>query len=111
MWLDKYVKEVGVATDYTVFNGKECIYTTLKATDLFLAQYVENEFNAVDIVVKYLALENFYGKNDFGLELYRKLQLKRVNEDWNERDIKLMKSFETGIDMESWLQLDLNYSI
>lgn len=111
MWLDKYVKEVGVATDYTVFNGKECIYTTLKATDLFLAQYVENEFNAVDIVVKYLAIENFYGKNDFGLELYRKLQLKRVNEDWNERYIKLMKSFETGIDMESWLQLDLNYSI
>lgn len=111
MRLDKYVKEVGMATDYSVFDGKECIYTTLKATDLFLAQYVNNEFNAIDIVVKYLAVENFYGKNDFGMELYRKLQLKRVGEDWNERYIKLIKSFENGIDMNSWIQTDLNYSI
>lgn len=111
MRLDKYVTEVGSATDYSVFEGKECTYKTVNATDLFLAQYVKDEFNAIDIVVKYLAIENFYGKNDFGLELYRKLQLKRVNEDWNERYIKLMKSFEMGIDMNSWIQVDLNYSI
>lgn len=111
MWLDKYVKEFGMATDYSVFDGKECTYKILKATDLFLAQYVKDEFNAIDVVVKYLAVENYYGKNDFGLELYRKLQLKRVKEDWNERYIKLMKSFETGIDMNSWIQVDLNYSI
>lgn len=111
MRLDRYVKEVGVLTDYPIFEGKECIYTSLRATDLFLAQYVNNEFNAVDIAVKYLAIENYYGKNNFGLELYRKLQLKRIQEDWNERFINLIKSFEAGINMESWLQVDLNYSI
>lgn len=111
MWLEKYVKEVGIATDYPKFNGEECIYINLKATDLFLAQYYNGEFNAIDIVVKFLAIENYYKKNDFGLELYRKMQTKRVGEDWNERFINLMKSFEQGIDMDSWIKTDLCYSI
>ena len=111
MRLDRHVKEVGIFTDYPIFEGKECIYTTIRATDLFLAQYFNNEYNAVDIAVKYLAIENYYGKNNFGLELYRKLQLKRVGEDWNERFTNLIKSFESGIDMKSWIQVDLNYSI
>lgn len=35
MWLEKYVKEVGIATDYPKFNGEECIHINLKTTDLF----------------------------------------------------------------------------
>lgn len=111
MWLEKYVKEVGIATDYPKFNGEECIHINLKTTDLFLAQYCNGEFNAFDIVVKYLAIENYYNKNDFGFELYRKMQLKRVGEDWNERYIGLIKSFENGINMNSWIKTDLSYSI
>lgn len=111
MWLEKYVKEVGVASDFPKFAGKEEIHINLTTTDLFLAQYCNNYFNALDIVVKYLAIENYYGKNDFGFELYRKMQLKRVNEDWTERYVELIKSFEKGIDMESMLKVDLNYSI
>lgn len=111
MWLEKYVKEVGVGSDFPKFAGKEEIHINLTTTDLFLAQYFNNYFNALDIVVKYLAIENYYGKNDFGFELYRKMQLKRVNEDWTERYIGLIKSFEKGIDMESMLKVDLNYSI
>ena len=60
MWLEKYVKEVGIATDYPKFNGEECIYINLRATDLFLAQYYNGEFNAIDVVVKLLAVENYY---------------------------------------------------
>lgn len=111
MWLEKYVKEVGIATDYPKFNGEECIYINLRATDLFLAQYYNGEFNAIDVVVKLLAVENYYKINDFGFELYKKMQLKRVGEDWTERFIELIKSFENGIDMESWIKTDLNYSI
>ena len=111
MWLEKYIKEVGVATDYPKFNGEECVFVNLKATDLFLAQYYNGEFNAIDIVVKILAIEDYYKMNDFGFELYRKMQLKRVGEDWTERFIKLIKSFENGIDMESWIKTDLYYSI
>lgn len=111
MWLDKYVKEVGIATDYPKFNGNEYIDINLNATDLFLGQYYNNDFNALDIVVKFLAVENFYGKNDFGLELYRKMQLMRVGEDWTDRFINLMKSFENGIDMNSKIKTDLSYSI
>lgn len=111
MWLEKYVKEVGVASDYPKFAGQEKIYINLTTTDLFLAQCFNNYFNAIDIVVKYLAIENYYGKNDFGFELYRKMQLKRVNEDWTERFMELIKSFENGIDMNSRIETDLNYSI
>lgn len=111
MKLDKYIKDVGMATDYSIFNGKEFIYTSLNSTDLFLAQYFKNDFNAVDIAVKYLAIENFYDKNNFGMELYKKLQLKRIGEDWTERYIKLIRSFENGINMDSPIQVDLNYSI
>lgn len=111
MWLDKYVKEVGMATDYPKFKGKECIHINLKTTDLFLAQFYNGEFNAIDIAVKFLAIENYYKKNDFGFELYRKMQLKRIGEDWTERFINLMKSFEKGINMESRIQTDLSYSI
>lgn len=111
MWLEKYVKDVGIETDYPKFNGEECIYINLKATDLFLAQYNNGEFNAIDIVVKYLAIENYYNKNDFGFELYRKMQVKRVGEDWNKRFKELIKSFENGFDMNSWIKTDLSYSI
>lgn len=111
MRLENYVKEVGIATDFPKFNGKECICTNLTATDLFLAQYYNGYFNAVDIVVKYMAIENYYGKNDYGFALYRKMQSKRVNEDWSERYRMLIKSFENGIDITSYLEVDLNYSI
>lgn len=111
MWLEKYVKEVGVASDFPKFAGEEEIHINLTTTDLFLAQCFDNYFNAIDIVVKYLAIENYYGKNNFGFELYRKMQLKRVNEDWTERYVELIKSFENGIDMNSRIKVDLNYSI
>ena len=111
MWLDKYIKEVKLATDFPVFNGGEFFCTRLHATDLFLCQYLNGEFNALDVVVKYIAIECYYGINDYGMNLYRKMQTKRVNEDWTERFDNLIKSFEHGIDMNSWIKTDVNYSI
>lgn len=111
MNLTKYVREVGVATDYPKFAGEESVLVRIKATDLFLAQYVNGEFNAFDVVVKYLAVENFYGINDYGFELYRKMQFKRVNHVWEERFRELIYSMEENINMNSFLELDLNYSI
>lgn len=111
MFLSKYVKEVGMMTDYPKFNGGEFLDVNLTTTDLFLAQYVNNDFNAVDVAVKYLAIENYYGKNTYGFELYRKMQIKRIGENWTERFKNLIRSFEGGMDMTSWIEADVNYSI
>jgi hypothetical protein len=111
MFLSKYVKEVGMMTDYPKFNGEEFFDVNLTTTDLFLAQYVNNDFNAVDVVVKYLAIENYYGKNTYGFKLYQKMQTKRIGEDWTKRFKNLIRSFESGMDMSSWIETDVNYSI
>lgn len=112
MWLDKYIKEKGIATDYPCFaSNEEEVCITMHTTDLLLAQFNLSDFNAFDIIVKYLAIENFYGKNTYGMALYKKMQQKRVNEDWTERFEHLIVSFEKGIDMTSYIKTDLSYSI
>lgn len=114
MWLDKYIKETGILTDYPCFQATEGMENTcrkIRTNDLFLAQHHNDEYNAFDIVVKYLAIENYYKQNDFGLALYRKMQTKRVGEDWTERFQELMVSFESGMDPQSWIKTDLDYSI
>lgn len=114
MWLDKYIRETGILTDYPCFQqaeGGESTCRTIRTNDLFLAQYYNGEYNGLDIVVKYLAVENYYNKNDFGFVLYKKMQIKRVGEDWTERFKQLILSFESGMDLQSWVKTDLDYSV
>ncbi len=110
MFLDKYINEHGVSSDYPVF---EDIYKDImiNTKDLFLAQFKDGEFNAVDIAVKYLAIENYYGLNNYGFNLYNKLQYYRTGKNWSERFKNLIKSFEKGYDNNSFIDADLNYSI
>ena len=111
MYLDKYIEEHGKQTDYPIFD--DVIYKDIDfpTNDLFLAQFKGMNFNAVDIVVKYLAIENYYGLNDFGFDLYKKMQMLRTGKDWNDRFISLIKSVENSYDNESKIETDLNYSI
>ena len=41
--------------------------------DILQQQFKNGEFNRVDVVVRYLAIGNFYGKNDYGYDLYRNM--------------------------------------
>jgi len=45
---------------------------------LFNKQHKNGNFNRMDIVVRYLAIEQYYGKNNSGYELYTKMQQKRA---------------------------------
>lgn len=112
MYLDKYVYKFGCSTDYPIFDKKISINVKIPTNDLFLAQYYQNEFNAVDIAVKYLAIENYFGLNQFGFSLYKKMQQKRIGESWNERFKELIRSVEqNGYLLEHPIQTDINYSI
>lgn len=113
MYLDRYIKENGKKTDYKVFsNDGVSGIINIPTSDLFLAQFKDGKFNAVDVIVKYLAIENYYGKNCNGFNLYNKMQNKRVKENWNDRFISLIKSVEKkGFKDDSYIETDLNYSI
>ena len=111
MYLSNYAKELGKDSDFIIFNGNDFVDIDIKTTDLFLAQYVGDYFNAVDVVVKYLAIENYYGINNNGFAIYKKMQMARVKEDWTEGFIKLIKSLEKGYDTNNKIETDLNYSI
>lgn len=113
MYLGNYIKENGKLTDYSVFteNGISGV-VKIPSSDLFLAQFKDNFYNAVDIVVKYMAIENYFGINNNGFKLYQKMQEKRINENWNNRFISLIKNVEkNGYNENSFIETDINYSI
>ena len=111
MFLDKYIGENGVSTDYPVFSNQIYRDLFIQSKDLFLSQFKNNKFNAADVIIKYLAVENYYGLNDFGFELYNKLQFYRINQNWEKRFVNLIESFEKGYNSDSIIDTDLNYSI
>ena len=43
-----------------------------------LKHSMKNNLNASDVIIKLLAIENYFGENDFGFELYNKMQKIRV---------------------------------
>ncbi len=113
MLLGNYIKENGKLTDYKVFTD-DGISGVIKipTSDLFLAQFKDNFYNAVDVVVKYMAIENYFGKNNNGIKLYQKMQQKRVNENWNSRFFNLIQDVTiNGYRENSFIETDINYSI
>lgn len=111
MFLDKYIQENGLQTDYPIFDNKDHKDILFPTKDLFLAQYKNTNYNAIDIIVKYLAIENYYGINNYGFYLYNKMQYLRTNKEWEERFKKLIESMERGYNGQSFIETDLNYSI
>lgn len=91
-------------------------YCTMKHADyevkmLYMLQDTESGFNRLDMIVRYLAIEEYYGKNNFGFQLYRKMQGKRINlsyvDESEEKFRKLILSWETkGYDKQSGISLD-----
>ncbi len=65
---------------------------SISVDDLLKNSFIQGVFNRMDIIIKHIAIDHFYGKNDYGFELYEKLYPKpggRV-----ERFKRLIKSFE-----------------
>lgn len=63
---------------------------------LISQQFNNNFFNRYDIIVRLLAIENYYNENNYGFELYKKMQIKRnTYKTHNEtRFINLIDSFK-----------------
>lgn len=86
----------------------------MRTDEVFVQQNcVGNLFNRMDIVVRYLAIECYFKKNDFGFDLYRKMQAERIGNGYEvvaEKKFKdLIASYEeNGYDRSSEIVLDCN---
>lgn len=86
----------------------------ISVNDLFLAQYYDGDYTKykhMDAAVRLLAIEEYYGKNDYGFGLYRRMQA-GSGFDWTDRFRNLIQSYEkNSYQEESILELDQNLAI
>lgn len=97
-------------------------HTRISVSELFMQQnnnISELDYLRLDIVIKYLAIENYYGLNEDGFELYSKLQAGITAENEQYQGIfsdistavykELIESFEKGgYDLSSEITCDKN---
>jgi len=91
--------EIGNSNNPTEEYENNIKYIEWDIRELFFQEHKEYGFNRLDTIVRYLAIEDYYKKNDFGLELYKKMQAARMGQSWLddgcvENFIILIKSYE-----------------
>lgn len=88
------------------------VHHVYDARELFFQENRPEGFNRYDMIVRLLAVENWYGQNDFGFDLYWKMQQSRKAGDYQNavtRFKKLIESYENkGYDRQSEIVLDCN---
>jgi len=77
-------------------------------SDFFKNHFIDNEFYRMDVIVKYLFIEHYFGENDFGRKFYLKVGIGRG--PWDEEKAKrfdiLIESFKAnGFKRESPIPL------
>ena len=86
-------------------KGSIYIYQTIQ--DFMINQYIEKDFNRLDIIVRLLAIEQFYNQNEVGFDFYKKMQLKRVEKDTLGSFKSLISSIQKlGMDYDQPIDLD-----
>ena len=84
--------------------------------ELLARQYIDGEFNRFDIIVRLLAAENYYQLNEYGFELYKKMQEARVRAGYSEMSVnrykELIRSYkQRGYDSRSEIIVDSNLGL
>lgn len=98
------------------YQEKKAKHIEMNIYDLFFQQNHVDGFNRLDIIVRYLAIENYFGKNDFGFELYSKMQEKRMGKEHALVSIGIFKELidswtKRGYDSTSEIECDCNLQL
>ena len=99
-----------------LWNGLWAKTITIGVGELFYLQHTNDYFLRYDAIVRLLAIENYYQLNNFGFDLYKRMQCARLGiEDSNQYVVRfkaLIKSYECeGYKKTSKILLDNDYSI
>ena len=92
--------------------NRQIKHGTIDVRQLFWNEYDDiNGFNRYDMIVRLLAIENYYQLNDYGYDLYKKMQAKRQPgadiDRYLATFIRLIQSYNnSGYDNSSEIQLD-----
>lgn len=83
----------------------------LSVSEIFFQQNTNEGYNRYDTIVRLLAVENYYGLNDYGFDFYKRMQAARVKQEYVDESITkfydLITSFEGhGYDSKSEILLD-----
>ena len=97
-------------------NDAENVVGVIDVKGLLQKQFDGTDFCRYDIIVRLLAVEDYYGNNKVGMSLYTKLQNERIYSGYAdfaiERFKKLIKSFEeNGYDSDSEIVVDSNLKL
>lgn len=89
------------------FKGKKTVVVNEPVSDLILMQYNRNEYmqyQFYDLAVRCLAIENYYGLNNFGFDLYKKMHVTGGNygkmnlaEEYYQNSRKKNKTIKFGL--------------
>ncbi len=98
---------------YVKLNTK---HSAFNVEELFVSQNRYPDFQRYDIVVRYLFIEQYFGKNSIGYSLYEKMQKARAGEGYDARCIEnfesLIKSYsENGYNDKSEITLGENLQL
>lgn len=90
-------------------------------TKWLLKNSMKNNMNASDIIVKIMAIENYFGVNDYGMDMYNKMQKIRVSQNKlieiekannQEEFINLIESFKkSGFNNKYPVELNKKFEI
>lgn len=88
----------------------------LSVADIIFNNSSHGELLRCDIIVRYLAVEEYYGKNDYGFSMYEKMQAARLDDDRAKSAVRkfkeLIRSYdENGYDKNSRIILDRNLEL
>lgn len=111
--LIKKILMYGVNFFKNVYYSVTVKHMTYNVEEIFMQQNLLSGYNRLDTVVRYLAIEEYYGKNDCGFYLYKKMQGKRINEEYVEGSVErfriLIDSWDkNGYTNSSEISLDSN---
>lgn len=86
-------------------------YLTFEVAELFFQHNGKEDFLRYDMIVRLLAVENYFGKNDFGFDMYCRMQGYRKKPEYIDKSVnkfkELIASYDSnGYDKSSEIELD-----
>ncbi len=84
--------------------------------ELFFQHNSERDFLRYDMIVRLLAVEDYFNKNNFGFDFYKRMQANRVSKEWVDESVERFKNLidsyqKDGYDETSEIELDNNLNL